>query len=112
VTFGSRIVDWYRVRWAANPFSVYALLAALLAALFMALVWLDIQRDLALLAARAAGVILLIECVRLARRPRNPLPSDAAPLVTWTSRRRTFVAVVLLAALTGALIGIGFVVPR
>lgn len=111
MSFG-KLINWYRVRFAANPVSTPALLAILAAAIFIVLAWLGIERGAMLICARLVGVVLLIECIRLARTRRRPLPSGTLPLIVFT-RRTTIIAVVIaVMSLLSAMILIGYLLPE
>jgi hypothetical protein len=108
-----RVIEWYRIRNSANPVEISRLgIASSVAALFLlGTSALGVQPRLTYVLARIALIGLIVEGVRVARRPRQPLPDGAEPLVRWTIKRAIFALALVVVAILAALIAIGYAFP-
>jgi hypothetical protein len=110
----NRLLDWWRVRWAANPatdaYSKYGLACLALSISFFALSLSGVWPDVSYILARVFLFGFSFELIRAIGRPRRPIPPDSAPLIRWTKRRAvvavaaTAVCCFLLLAAIGAIV--------
>ena len=78
-------------------------------ALTLSLAYAGILREAAILAARIAGIGLVIETLRVIRRPRRPVPIGSPPLVHWTHAKLAIATVLVVVGGLVALVAIGLI---